>query len=254
MRAAGGFTYLILLVLIALFGAGLAAVATVWATYSQRDKEEELIFVGRQYVQALRLYNQQNKNVGDGFPKQLEDLLSDPNVPTVRRFLRKIYLDPMTGTAEWGLIKTPSGTIRGVYSLSPLTPIRSALPADLGGITQAKSYADWKFAAMPGATTNTPATAAPGAAPAMPSTSPAPAVPQASSAAPSVAPPTAASAQDGAKQQRCNRIVQSDQGACQALERRYGQTASLPCFQSAEDRISACQADAPIPPLVTNIR
>ena len=250
----GGFTYLLLLVLIALFGAALAAVSTVWATYSQRDKEEELIFVGRQFSEALRAYNLQNQNVGDGFPKQLENLLLDPSTPTVRRFLRKIYLDPMTGKAEWGLIKTPSGTIRGVYSLSGLTPIRTVLPPDLGEVANAKSYSDWKFAVMPGqpqpsSAANAPPVAAPGVPLPVPEVNaPTPGGPSPAAAAP------AAPQQPDAKQRRCEMIVQSDQGACEALDQRYGQRASLPCLQSADQRRVACQTDAQIPPLVTNIR
>src|SRR5690349_4910041 len=110
-----GFTYLGLLFFMAVMGAGLGAVGEVWHTVAKRDKEQELLFIGEQFKIALKRYQQRSAN-DNQLPKQLEDLLLDPRFPNVQRHLRRIYLDPMTGTAEWGLIKRPDGGIFGVYS------------------------------------------------------------------------------------------------------------------------------------------
>src|SRR6478752_4068049 len=52
----GGFTYIGLLFLVALMGAALVGVAQVWHTQVQRDKEEDLLFVGNQFRRAISLY------------------------------------------------------------------------------------------------------------------------------------------------------------------------------------------------------
>ena len=57
---------------------------------------------------------------------RLEELLQDPRYPDIRRYLRKIYLDPMTGSAEWGLVTGPGGEIYGVHSLSGDEPLKKA--------------------------------------------------------------------------------------------------------------------------------
>ncbi|MFY9316607.1 MAG: type II secretion system protein, partial [Burkholderiales bacterium] len=69
-----------------------------------------------------------------------EDLLEDKRYLTVQRYLRRVYADPITGKADWGLVPAPGGGIMGVYSTAAAKPVR-----DLG----AASYRDWKFAYEP---------------------------------------------------------------------------------------------------------
>ena len=57
------------------------------------------------------------------YPATLEDLLRDGRVPGIKRHLRKIFVDPMTGKTEWGLIKE-GGRIIGVHSLSANKPLK----------------------------------------------------------------------------------------------------------------------------------
>jgi len=66
----------------------------VWQTQIQRELEEELIFRGEQYVEAVRIY--QTKNPGQ-FPSNFEELLEE-------RFIRRLYRDPMTEHGEWNVI------------------------------------------------------------------------------------------------------------------------------------------------------
>ena len=98
-----GFTYIWLLLAIALTTVGLAAVAEVASTAIRRDKEAELLFVGNQYVRAIALYNASTPSGAQQYPQRLEDLLADKRYPSVRRYLRRVYADPMTGSTEWGL-------------------------------------------------------------------------------------------------------------------------------------------------------
>lgn len=71
------------------------AVAAVWMTAAlpswrhqvQREKEAELVFRGEAIARAIYLYRQEN---GQNLPPNLDVLVS-------RRYLRKKYLDPITG-------------------------------------------------------------------------------------------------------------------------------------------------------------
>jgi type II secretory pathway pseudopilin PulG len=146
----GGFTYIGLLFFIVLMGAALVGVAQVWHTQVQRDRETELLFIGNQFRRAISLYYERAPGGLRQYPKQLEDLLQDPRYPNVQRHLRKLYLDPMTGKAEWGLMKAPDGSIIGVYSLSEEMPIKTAGFSGLdAAFADSVTYREWKFAYLP---------------------------------------------------------------------------------------------------------
>jgi len=138
----GGFTYLTLLLMIVVMGIVLGAAAEVWHTAVQREKERELLFVGNQYRTAIRLYY---LNHG-AFPHNLEDLLKDPQYAFTRRYLRKIYRDPITGSSEWGVERGADGGIVGVHSLSEKHPVKIAGFGVAGNNFEgAVKYSDWVF-------------------------------------------------------------------------------------------------------------
>jgi len=93
-RRQAGAMMALLLVLVAVLSVGLLVAVPVWETQVRRDAEEELIFRGTQIVEAVRLY--QKKNPGR-FPASLEELYK-------KRFLRRLYKDPMTRDGHWDLI------------------------------------------------------------------------------------------------------------------------------------------------------
>ncbi len=146
-RAAGGFTYLGLLVLVALIGLLLAKAGEVVATAAQRDREAELLWVGHEYRAAIGRYWLQRR----AYPQALEDLLgSAPDAPVQVRFLRRIYRDPMTGAADWVLVPAPGGGFMGVASRSRRVPIKTANfdPID-PDFDKAATYGDWQFTFLP---------------------------------------------------------------------------------------------------------
>ena len=157
-RASRGFTYLAVLFVVAILGGGLALAGEVWQTSATREKEAELLFVGNQYRGAIERYYLSGPQ--RQYPRELEDLLKDARMPGTRRYLRRLYADPMSGKAEWGLVKAPDGGIMGVYSLSEEATFKRAgfrrRDATFAG---ALKYSDWKFvvaapvqpAAKPGA-------------------------------------------------------------------------------------------------------
>lgn len=149
-QACAGFTYLIVLFLVAIVGAGLVAVAQVWHTQVQREKELQLLFVGNQFRQAIGGYYERAPGGVRQFPKTLEDLLKDPRFPNVQRHLRQVYLDPMTDKKTWGLVRAPDGGIIGVHSLSGESPIKVAgFSALNAAFAEATSYKGWVFAYVP---------------------------------------------------------------------------------------------------------
>lgn len=113
-----GFTYVGALILVALVGGGLAAYGELASHARQREKERELVWVGNQFREAIGLYYERTPGAVKRFPERLEDLLEDRRFLTRERYLRKIFADPITGKAHWGLKRSPEGGIAGVYSLS----------------------------------------------------------------------------------------------------------------------------------------
>jgi type II secretory pathway pseudopilin PulG len=137
-----GFTYIGLLVLIAMMGVALVLVSELWQTAQQREKEQELLFIGNQFRRAIAMYSAD----GGGYPHKLEDMLKDPRFPGVRRTLRKIYRDPITGGVEWGLVKLDGNSIAGVYSLSNAEPLKqSGFNLADQSFEAKKKYSEWVF-------------------------------------------------------------------------------------------------------------
>ena len=164
--ACRGFTYIGLLFFVALMGGALVAVAQVWHTQVKRDKEAELLFIGNQFRRAIALYYERAPGGLRQYPKQLDDLLQDPRFPNVQRHLRKLYVDPMTGKAEWGLVRTPDGSILGVYSLSDDAPLKTAgFTGPDAGFVDSVTYREWKFAYLPADASAAAGKTAPGSQP-----------------------------------------------------------------------------------------
>jgi type II secretory pathway pseudopilin PulG len=149
IRRQRGFAYLLLLVAVALIGLAAAAAVNLGATMARRDAELQLLAVGAEFRQALHGYA--GVPVGTAStaargPRSLEDLLKDPRVPGLRRHLRQVYADPMTGRNEWGLMRDGQGFITGVYSLADGKPIKqSGFDPGWAAFEGSPGYADWVF-------------------------------------------------------------------------------------------------------------
>jgi type II secretory pathway pseudopilin PulG len=144
-----GFSYLWVLLLVALMGVGLTVAAEMDSTISQRDREKALLATGRQFQIAIGRYHKSAAGGRNEYPAALEDLLQDARYPGTMRHLRKIFIDPMTGKAEWGLVRI-GGRIVGVHSLSEKTPIKQAnFEAEVSHFAGAQKYTDWVFTYPP---------------------------------------------------------------------------------------------------------
>jgi type II secretory pathway pseudopilin PulG len=150
MPRARGFTYLGVIFVIGLMGVLLASSGTIWSQSAQREKEKELIHVGNQLRRAIGLYYERSPGTVKRYPQTIEDLLFDSRYLTMQRYLRRIYADPMTGKAEWGLVRAPDGGIMGVYSMSDAEPIKVGnFRMNNVRFTHAKRYGGWQFVYVP---------------------------------------------------------------------------------------------------------
>jgi len=169
-RQQSGFTYLGLLLIVAVMGTGLAAYGELWSHANQREKEKQLLFVGHQIRDAIASYY--NKSPGAKvYPKKLEDLVEDKRFPLPMHHLRRVYADPITGSTEWKLVAAPGDAgIMGVASKSEEAPVKTAnFAVKDQDFENADQYAKWAFvykdpARNPSATAQAQAQPAPGQA------------------------------------------------------------------------------------------
>lgn len=141
-----GFAYLALLIAVAIIGIMGTSALLAGRTMARHAAENELLFIGGQFRLAFQAYYDATPMGQSRYPKRLGDLLQDPRLSPPRRYLRKIFTDPLTGKASWGLVLEPEGGIMGVYSLAEEKPIRVAgFPAEWVNLESKESYADWIF-------------------------------------------------------------------------------------------------------------
>lgn len=149
-RFSRGFAYIGLLILIAILGIISAATITGGSAMQRRVQEEELLYVGHQFALAFKSYYEATPAGLPSYPATLQDLVRDPRVPGVRRHLRKIHVDPLTGAEDWGVILAPGGRISGVFSKSNAAPIkRTQFDHDLLALEGKEKYSGWVFGYAP---------------------------------------------------------------------------------------------------------
>jgi type II secretory pathway pseudopilin PulG len=142
-----GFTYLTVLFVVAMMAGGLALIGEVWQTSNAREKEADLLHAGNEYRKAIERYYLSGPRQ---YPKSLADLVKDPRQPGTVRHLRRLYPDPISGSDEWGIVKSNDGGIAGVYSLSEAAPLKTAGFAVRDAAFEGKAkYADWQFVFAP---------------------------------------------------------------------------------------------------------
>ncbi|MBN9461386.1 MAG: type II secretion system protein [Burkholderiales bacterium] len=145
-RRQRGLGYLVLLFWLALGACVLAGEGVLWSMQRQRDREEELLFVGDQMRRAIASYYETSPGPVKRYPDSLQALLDDRRQLSARRHLRRVYADPMTGRPQWGLVIAPDGGVMGVYSTSGATPLKRAGFAERDAEFTGKArYSEWVF-------------------------------------------------------------------------------------------------------------
>lgn len=155
ISGANGFTYVGLLIAMTIISIMTSVVGPSWRAASRAEKEKELLWRGHQFRNAIGLYSR-GYPVPAGhpapYPAELKDLLKDPRSAGVRRYLRQIYTDPMTGKDDWVLVLGDNGRIMGVHSASDAEPLKKdnfdLVDSEFRGKTK---YSEWIFQYKPGA-------------------------------------------------------------------------------------------------------
>jgi type II secretory pathway pseudopilin PulG len=155
-----GYVLLAILFALTLLIIGLAAAAPSVATALKRTKEDELVRRGQQYSLAIRRFY---KKFGR-YPSDIDQLESTNNI----RFLRRRYLDPLTGKDDWKPIQfgqaRPSLGFFGekVTTIGGASPAGPGLgPSTIGTGSGGTSDSNSSNPSTPGA--STPGSTAPGA-------------------------------------------------------------------------------------------
>jgi type II secretory pathway pseudopilin PulG len=184
-RGERGYAMAALIVMLGVMSVILGMAMPVWRTVVQREKEEELIFRGRQYARAIQLYQ---RKYAASYPASI-DLLVE------QKFLRKKYKDPVTKNGDFEIIYqgtlaqrqaasaagrggTSPGTQTGAGRsgspgqavAAPGSPFGSQAAGPQGGVVGVASkskeksirvfdgrtvYSEWQFVWIPATTTRT---------------------------------------------------------------------------------------------------
>jgi type II secretory pathway pseudopilin PulG len=135
-----GVIYPVLLISILVIGVATAGVAELWSTQVKREKEEELLFRLGEFRRAIVRYRADHNRL----PKELKDLLEDRTQLQRRRYLRRIYPDPLTGKADWklDLLADRSGVVSGIQDVHSQAQGKPLKVLTVAG-KQYDSYRDW---------------------------------------------------------------------------------------------------------------
>ena len=131
-RGNRGYAMAALLVAMSVMAVLMSALLPVWSHLATREKEEELIFRGRQYARAIGLFQRKFANTA---PPTIDVLVE-------QRFLRKKYKDPITNDdfqpiyANQAAIRPPGGgpsAARPGQSATLSTPAQQTVQSGFGG-------------------------------------------------------------------------------------------------------------------------
>ena len=127
-----GYVLLAVMLTLTLMLIALSVEAPRIAQQIKRDKEEELIHRGKDYATAVKRFVHKN---GGRYPASIEQLENTNHV----RFLRKKYIDPITGESDWKMvhvgeaeIKIPAPNPNGNQN-GPTGTLQSSPPPSTGG-------------------------------------------------------------------------------------------------------------------------
>ena len=117
-----GFTYLWVLVAVAILGIGLVGASDVWQTTVRRQKLEQLDWAGRQYAQAIGSYVESSPGLAKSYPGTLADLVEDRRGAVLKRHLRQLYPNPLSADGQWEVIVGTDTFVHGVRVRLPWAP------------------------------------------------------------------------------------------------------------------------------------
>src|SRR3954453_5496219 len=100
-----GYVLLALMLTMTLILVALAMEAPRIGQQIKRGKEEELVHRGKDYATAVKRFVHKN---GGRYPVSVEQLENTNHI----RFLRKKYVDPITGESDWKMVHVGEAEIK----------------------------------------------------------------------------------------------------------------------------------------------
>lgn len=100
-----GYVLLAVMLTLMLMLIALSVEAPRIAQQIKREKEEELVHRGKDYATAVKRFVHKN---GGRYPVSVEQLENTNHI----RFLRKKYVDPMTGDSDWKMVHVGEAEIK----------------------------------------------------------------------------------------------------------------------------------------------
>ena len=142
---AAGFSYLGVLVILAIAAIGMQGAAEISAQQVQKNQARQLLEAGEAMRLAIGRYYEATPGAVKEYPPNVAVLLEDKRFPSVRRHLRKAYHDPFFPQRPLSVILR-NGRIIGVHSESLAKPVILVGFAPFqAGFETAKHYRDWQF-------------------------------------------------------------------------------------------------------------
>lgn len=114
-RAAQGYTLVAVVIGMLILSIVIAAVGPALGNIGKRDREQELLFRGKQYARAIGLFQRRYGR----YPNTLKELLE--NNP---RTIRQLWKDPMCNCSDWYLLiwNTPDALPQGAAAPATAPP------------------------------------------------------------------------------------------------------------------------------------
>lgn len=104
-----GFLLIAVFIMVVILSVVMMTAVPVLETETQREREEELIFRGKQYVLGIELYMKKHTNL---YPQNLEIL-------HLEKCIRQLYPDPMSEDGKWYLVFQMTGQSKQKLTLVP---------------------------------------------------------------------------------------------------------------------------------------
>ena len=150
MRRCKSDGFAMMIVITGLLVASIFLLVTVAPARVERQqlRETELLFAGQAIQAAIESYAKPIGSAATELPRSLDDLLFDTRGQVPRRHLRRVYVDPMSRSTDWGLI-LQEDRLLGVYSKSTKAPLKKVgfTTAHLS-FAGAANYSQWRFIAQ----------------------------------------------------------------------------------------------------------
>ena len=148
-----GFSLVMVLLMLVILGLSMGVAGSAWSDLVRRSREADLLWKGGQIRKAIEAYYKAPHGQGTGaakiYPSELEYLLKDPRSLETKRYLRRLYPDPMTG-GDWILIKDQGGRIKGVRSSLEKEPFKTSnFSEENKDFEGRKLYSEWEFVYVP---------------------------------------------------------------------------------------------------------